>query len=236
MQSHSHTFGSKALPMMFYTAINLRQYLPELKPPASFLSLAVAYFNIVLPSFLPSSASPESVFWSRCRTVKTQCRRYLMSPMLISRTQQMSKERGKRAKAFARKDTLLATTSHVRAAPRSVLQTTAPFSLPSKPQQTTSGAPPSIVLLGLSQLNNIDAIYNEKLYPSIEIMHMAGGTRKGNGGILMFSRTFRGCLHLSLGWDSHGFQEGIVEDFWGQVLGCVDEFLVQNTSGGLHRL
>ena len=87
---------------------------------------------------------------------------------------------------------------------------------------------PSIPLLGLSQVNNVDRLYTDDLYPSIDLVSIAAGTRKAKGGILVFLRTFKGRLYLSLGWDMNGFKESLVEEFGERVKGGIDEFLVHS--------
>ena len=102
-----------------------------------------------------------------------------------------------------------------------------PYYVDREPPSYTNLPPkPSVVLLGLSQVNNVDRLYTDDLYPSINLVSITAGTRKAKGGILMFSRTFKGRLHLSLGWDMNGFKEGLVEEFWERVKGGMDEFLV----------
>jgi hypothetical protein len=43
--------------------------------------------------------------------------------------------------------------------------------------------------------------------------------------MLMFAYTFAGRLWFSLGWDKNGYPEGVVEQFWDEVNGTVQEFL-----------
>jgi len=246
-RSATNVFAPETLPMMMYTAINIRPHLPIPPPPASFVFLAVAYFNVVLPTFLPSTSNLLPVFWHRARCVRLQKQKYLNSPMLVSRIQEMSKARGRRAKIFAKEDDNVLGGPHGHStvpptAPRpaskllpNALQAPGLVSKPpSPPAQSPSAqpAPPSAALLGLSLLGNLDEIYNAESYPSIQLTRLTCGTRKGKGGMLMFSHTFRGRLFLSLGWDAHGFSGGVVEDFWSRVQSGVEEFLV----GGRHTL
>lgn len=207
--------------MMFYTAVNYRPYLPPPPPNSSFLFLAVGYFNVMLPSSLPTTTSPSSIglgahevlqktFWNRARSVRAQSKEHLASKMLPSRTLIMAKERGKRARRFAAEDDgYLA-----RPAPPP------PSSLPA------SAKPPSLALLGLSQLGPLDPLYNPESYPAIKLFHMRATTRKARGGMLLFTYTFRGKLTLNLGWDQSAFEDGLVEAFMGEVERGVGEFLV----------
>jgi hypothetical protein len=75
-------------------------------------------------------------------------------------------------------------------------------------------------------MGNLDACYIPSLYPSIQLTALNAHTRKGKGGMLIFTFTFRGKLHLSLGWDREGFEPGVVEGFWKGVGEGVGEFLV----------
>lgn len=200
---------------MMYTAVNLRPHLAALPPspiPPSFLFVALAYFNIVLPSFIPSTCAPSAVFWNRARAVKAQSIKYLSSPMLTMRAYNTSKERERRAITFAKQDdgilaanaTSSGVISHAAIAPSA----------------------PSIALIGLSLLGNLDDIYQASDYPSITLTYNVGHTRKGPGGMLMFTHTFRGKFYLTFGWDKAGFKEGVVEHFWNNVQEAVDEFLL----------
>ena len=95
------------LPMMMYSALNLRPYLyplPSLRASSSYWFLAVGYFNVILPSFIPTTASASAIFWHRARSAKTQSAKYMKSPMLVARSQEMAKIRGKRARVFAKED------------------------------------------------------------------------------------------------------------------------------------
>lgn len=187
--------------MMFYTALNYRAYIPPLPPNISFVFLAVGYFNVLLPSSL--GGNPQDAFWERARAVRKQSKEHLLSEMLSSRTLIMSEERGKRARKFAAEDDGYL--------PRR----------PSAPSNT-----PSLALLGLSQLGPLDPIYTPTSYPALNLTHIRSTTRKAKGGILLFTFTFRGRLHLSLGWDREGFERGVVEVFLEEVEKGVKEFLV----------
>ncbi|KAI0275009.1 hypothetical protein BC834DRAFT_965456 [Gloeopeniophorella convolvens] len=69
------------LPMMMYAAMNIRPYFPK---PAhnSYWFLAVGYFNIILPNFIPASCDVSKTFWHRARSAKEQSSRTATSPMI----------------------------------------------------------------------------------------------------------------------------------------------------------
>ncbi|KAG8996935.1 hypothetical protein FRB93_000605 [Tulasnella sp. JGI-2019a] len=90
-----------SLPMMMYSALNLRPYLGP-TDTTSYWFLSVGYFNVILPTFL--SASTEASFWHRARSAKAQSAKCVKSPLLVCRSQEMAKERGKRAKTWAKQD------------------------------------------------------------------------------------------------------------------------------------
>lgn len=200
--------------MMFYTALNYRSYIPPLPPNTSFVFLAVGYFNVILPSSLPAPSSPQDLqntFWQRVHSVRKQSKDHLTSKMLPSRTLMMSEERGKRARRFAAEDD--------------------GFLARSPPPASPSNKPPSLALLGLSQLGPLDPIYTPSSYPSLTLTHIRSTTRKAKGGILLFTFTFRGRLHLSLGWDREAFEGRVIEGFLDEVEKGVGEFFVGGEGG-----
>ncbi|KAF9511613.1 hypothetical protein BS47DRAFT_1346639 [Hydnum rufescens UP504] len=79
------SFAPETLPVMMYTAVNLRPYSSNERValPGSYFFLSLTYFNVVLPSFLPSASSLASTFWHRSRSVRAQQKKHLKSPMLI---------------------------------------------------------------------------------------------------------------------------------------------------------
>ncbi|KAJ6624701.1 hypothetical protein B0H10DRAFT_2162119 [Mycena sp. CBHHK59/15] len=83
-EDHPEFAAPKTLPIMMYTAVSLRRYLAPISPLSSFMSLALGYCNVVLPSFIPATADRHAVFWARSRII--------------------SAERGSRAKSFVRQD------------------------------------------------------------------------------------------------------------------------------------
>ena len=99
--------GTKELPAMMYSALNLRPYFTVRRPSPwdSYWFLAIGYFNVILPSFLPAAGEPqERAFWLRARQAKEQSTRAAKSPLVASRTHEMATERGERARAWAKED------------------------------------------------------------------------------------------------------------------------------------
>ena len=99
---------NKELPTLMYSALNLRPYFtrkPETGLRDSYWYLAIGYFNVILPSFLPAGADAQrAAFWLRARQAKEQSTRAAKSPLVASRTQEMAVERGERARGWARED------------------------------------------------------------------------------------------------------------------------------------
>lgn len=238
---------AQKLPMMIYSALNLRPYIPPTPTqsppnfgiPASFWFLAVGYFNVILPSFIPSSATPEAIFWYRAQCAKAQSAKYIKSPMLVGRSREMSRERAGRAKGWAKDDDDAAANKNLDTRVDEVDAGLKAIALspvsppPSVPAPALSPIPatattPSSALLGLSLLGNLDTTYTHALFaPSNLTLHtLTTGSRQRKGGMLLFGYTFASKLWLSLGWDVLGFEKGIVEAFWEEVLSGVGEFLV----------
>ena len=44
--------------------------------------------------------------------------------------------------------------------------------------------------------------------------------------MLLFAYTFVGKLFISLGYDKNGYPEGVVEEYYEEMLKCVREFLM----------
>ncbi|KAF9518212.1 hypothetical protein BS47DRAFT_1371086 [Hydnum rufescens UP504] len=207
-----------SVPMMMYSALNMRPYLDPPLPlshlPSSYWFLSVGYFNIVLPSFIPSTAPASSTFWHRARSVKAQGGKYMKSPMLVSRNQEMAKVRGRRARMFAKEDD-----EEMKAASEPKTPVPITMSLPLKKPA------PSSALIGLSLLGNLDATYQHAAFPALELHTLTTGSRQRQGGMLLFGYSFAGKMWISLGWDVNAFQQGVVQDFWTRVLAGVEEFL-----------
>lgn len=180
---------------MMYTAANLR---PHLSPhsTSTYWFLALTYFNIVLPSFLPQS---PAAFWHRARLAKSQTHSTVNSPFLVSRALQMASTRGSRARGL-------------------------PSPLP--PAVTILPAAPSAALLGLSLIGNLDRTYDRALYPaSIKLHTVTTASRLKPGGMLLLEHTFGNKLWLHLCWDEMGFEKGQVEKFWEVLKRVVEEYL-----------
>ncbi|KIO24779.1 hypothetical protein M407DRAFT_212016 [Tulasnella calospora MUT 4182] len=213
----------KELPIMMYSALNLRPYLRPCD--LSYWFVSVGFFNVVLPSFLPSPKSREdermdndtlhSTFWHRARVAKAQSSRAAKHPMLVSRTHETAKVRSKRAQTFAAEDDARSQGIPV------------PSVIPSStPTVVEPSAAPSMALLGLSLLGNLDGIYTHKTYPALQLHTLTTGSRQREGALLVFGYTFVGKLWLSLGYDVNGFKEGVVDAWWKEVLDGVKEFLI----------
>jgi len=188
------TSQSTQLPMMMYTAINLRPHLS--KPVSTYWYLALTYFNIVLPSFLPAS---PAVFWHRARLVKSQTHRNVYSPFLVPRALQMASTRASRARGLPQ---------------------------PPPPVEPIVPPAPSAALLGLSLIGNLDRTYTRASYPpSVQLHSVTTASRLKPGGMLLLEHTFANKLWLHLCWDEMGFEEGQVERFWEGLKGAVEEFL-----------
>ncbi|KAG8948423.1 hypothetical protein FRC04_009793 [Tulasnella sp. 424] len=210
------------LPIMMYTALNLRPYL--LPSDSSYWSPALGFFNIILPSFVPSTSlsgdktawkALRSTFWQRARSAKAQTARATKHPLLVSRVRETARQRSETARAFAVEDDAkeLGLPMHPRTSS-------------STPIITQKSTAPSAALFGLSQLGSLDGIYIHKDYPSVQLHWHAPATRIRPGGFLLFSYTFAGKLYLNLGYDVNGFKDGIVEAWWKDLQGGVEEFLI----------
>ncbi|KAH6917006.1 hypothetical protein BKA70DRAFT_1251121 [Coprinopsis sp. MPI-PUGE-AT-0042] len=199
-------------PALMYSALNLRPYLKaNEKLNNSYWFLAIGYFNIILPSFLPKDSSKHaSTFWHRARSVKTQTAKVAKNPMIVSRSQLMAKERGLRARIWGMQDDGVECN----------------LSMP-KPVIFENDTPaPSKALIGLSLLGNLDGTYKHQAFSSIILHTLTTGSRQRQGAMLLFGYTFVGKLWLSLGYDANGFDDEIVQRFWKHVLAGVDELLV----------
>jgi hypothetical protein len=214
---------------MIYSALNMRPYLkPLLKASErpgtkeeheSVWFLAVGYFNVVLPSFLPGSHKRDGsvsksdlsrTFWERARSAKSQSAKAAKSPFVVSRAHVMSKERRLRAIQWAKVD------DGVEQPPK-----------PPPVDATKSPPPPSQALIGVSLLGNLDGIYKHGLYEEagVHLHTLTTGSRQRSGAMLLFVYTFAGKLWLSLGYDENGFEKECVSEFWKGLQNGVQEFL-----------
>lgn len=198
-----------------YSALNLRPYMA--KSPASYWFLAVGYFNVVLPTFMPRTISDAQTFWHRARQSKDQSTRAAKNSMAVYRTHEMAKKRGIQARAWGKEDDQKANGTWVPTPPVSPPEgaTTAPL-----PPKTPSNA-----LIGVSLLGNLDGIYKHQGFKSIKMHTLTTGSRQRNGGMLLFGYTFVGKLWLSLGYDEEGFEKETISKFWSGLEAAVGEFL-----------
>lgn len=192
-----------------YSAVNLRPYLNATPTNESYWFLAIGYFNIIFSNFIPKSVEVSLTFWQRAKSAKEQSTRYAKSPMIISRSRLMARERGQRSRAWAKEDDEKERGTYV------------PVANP-KPK---SQQPPATALIGLSLLGNLDAVYKHASYSEIQLHTLTTGSRQRPGGMLLFGYTFAGKLWVSLGYDENGFDQGIVDKFWCSCLNAIDELL-----------
>ncbi|OJT08171.1 hypothetical protein TRAPUB_933 [Trametes pubescens] len=214
--------SSVAAPTLMYSALNLRPYfsVPRPAPRDSYWFLAIGYFNVVLPGFLPSTPeAAEKSFWLRARQAKEQSTCAAKSPLVASRTHEMAQERGARARMWAKEDDEREAGTYVPPAPPAV---------PAEPRESVypvRAKSSAAALIGLSLLGNLDGVYKHAAFPDAELHTLTTGSRQRQGAMLLFGYTFKGRLWISLGYDSNGFEEGVVERFWKEAMDCVDEFL-----------
>ncbi|KAI6031478.1 hypothetical protein BKA83DRAFT_644792 [Pisolithus microcarpus] len=176
------------------------QYFKISPPHNSYWFLAVGYFNVVLPNFIPRSIEPSSTFWHRARSAKAQSAQVAKNPMFVSRCRLMAEERGK-------------------------CGTYTPPAPAPTPAQPTKPPVPSSALLGLSLLGNLDGIYKHATLPAVKLHTLTTGSRQRSGGMLLFGYTFAGKLWVSLGYDENGFDKEVVETYWQNVLGAIGRVL-----------
>ncbi|KAJ7227570.1 hypothetical protein C8J57DRAFT_1093051, partial [Mycena rebaudengoi] len=194
------TTQSRELPIMLYTAANLR---PHLAPQTSTSQwfLALTYFTISLPAFIPTT--PAAV-WHRARAAKTQMQRAVRSPLLTSRALLGAASRARRTP-----------TSSSFAPPNPI----ASSDLPTRPAA-------SAALFGISLIGDLDRTYVRIAYgPGVHLRSVATASRLKPGGLLLLGHTFGGRLVLQLCWDSMGFAEHEVERFWAALPAAINEFL-----------
>ncbi|KAF7344433.1 hypothetical protein MSAN_01924500 [Mycena sanguinolenta] len=212
--AHPEINAPKNLPMLMYTAINFRRYF-EPSPLDSCMSIALGYFNIVLPTFLPTDISPRKMFWARSRAAQRQISKYAQSPLLPQRAVVTSKLRGESAKAWARIDD------------------EANGTLPPSPRAPTPSTPnslPSLALLGFAHSGNWDQIYRPEAYPAITLIDAIGGAKRQPGGMLLYSWTLLGRLNFPLLWDDAGFPPGLMEEFRRYLVDGVYDYVLEDPS------
>ncbi|KNZ74090.1 hypothetical protein J132_08207 [Termitomyces sp. J132] len=190
---------------MIYTAINVRPHLAP-SPDPTYWFLALTYFNLVFPSFPPSS---HRAFWLRAKSAKTQTHAVVHSPLLVHRTLEMASERAARA----------------RKEPQPVVDV--PKLLNTTTGNLLPGPAPSAALLGLSLIGNLDTTYDRRAYPAFSLKDVTTASRQKAGGILLLVHTFGGRLWLQLFYDTEGFgSDGEIEQFWHELGNGVEEFLI----------
>jgi len=205
------TTDKAELPLMMYSALNLRPYLNPTGND-SYWFLAIGFFNVILSNFIPKSVDNQTAFWQRARSAKEQSARAAKSSMIVSRSRLMARQRSKQSRVWAKEDD-----EKLRGAWRQ----------PAKDNYSTpkSDQVPSTALIGLSLLGNLDGIYKHANFPDIELDTLTTGSRQRAGGMLLFGYTFAGKLWVSLGYDEKGFEEGVVQKFWCSCLDAIDTFL-----------
>jgi hypothetical protein len=200
------------LPVMMYSALNLRPYFTVRPANESYWFLAIGYFNVILSNFIPKSIDVSSTFWRRAQSAKEQSTRAAKNPMVVCRSRLMARERGQRSRVWAKEDDEKERGTWV--APKKVIS--------SEPKPDKA---PSSALIGLSLLGNLDGIYKHANFPEIELHTLTTGSRQRKGAMLLFGYTFAGKLFVSLGYDEDGFEQGVVQKFWDNCLSAIDEFL-----------
>jgi hypothetical protein len=170
-----------------YSALNIR---PQLLPSkASEAFLAISYFTVNVPAFLPATSSMEKRFWHRARSARAQIVRASTSRLLASRCLAMSDERQARA-----------------------LKRPAPF------REIVKNGAPSKALCGVTMTGNLDRTYTHGQYaPGLELLTLSVASRQRQGGFLLGSHTFKGRLWFEMAWDEYGFEEGVLERFWAEL-------------------
>ncbi|KAF7980912.1 hypothetical protein HWV62_36111 [Athelia sp. TMB] len=194
---------------LMYSALNIRPFLPAAPDPQV---LAVGYFNVILPSFLPQSLADISTFWTRAKSAKVQITKAARSPLTVSQNRRIGRDRAKNARIWAKEDDEKARGTFKAPTPQTQAQPVSPKT-------------PSAALLGLSCIGDLGGLYRHASYPSITLINQCGGTRQRSGGMLLFTRTFAGRFRMSFQYDENGFEGNLVEDFWKKCVEGVEEFM-----------
>ncbi|GJJ13028.1 hypothetical protein Clacol_007277 [Clathrus columnatus] len=193
--------GENLMPILLYTAINMRNSLP--KTVETFWFLALTYYTISLPSYPPNS---PLAFWHRASMAKEQTTRAVKSKLLLNRASLIAANRAKASSA--------GTTNTIK---------------PQLPPHARVDPPaPSRALLGLSLLGNLDSLYKQSDYsPQVKLLSFRGASKLKRGGLLFLAQTFRNQLEFHLVWEETGFEEGIIEKWWEGVITASHEYLLQ---------
>jgi len=197
-----------------YSAVGLQPYMrAEAALNDSYMHLAIGYFNVVLPSFLPRSANLDAIFWHRARAAQKQIVKAARNPMAVPRIREMARLRGSQARVWAKEDDDKAAGTWVPPPP------------PKKPVER----PLSSALIGLSFLGNLDSVYDHSSYGDVRLHTVVGGPRQRSGGTLLFSYTFAGQLWMFLGYDENGLDRATVQTFWKNFLALMKELLQEGS-------
>lgn len=179
----------------------------------SYWFIAIGYFNVILPTFLPQSGEITSTFWHRARSAKFQSIKAVKNPMAISRCREMARERGARARVWAQEDD-------------QKLAGTFKKPIVAAVESQVKEKIPSSALIGLSLLGNLDGTYKHATFPEIQLHTLTTGSRQRSGGMLLFGYTFVEKLWVSFGYDKNGYEEDVVNAFWTHVTEAIDQFLL----------
>ncbi|KZO99634.1 hypothetical protein CALVIDRAFT_354359 [Calocera viscosa TUFC12733] len=222
------------LPIMNYTALSLRPYLTypsaQLEKQMSYWFVALTYFNIVLPSFLPVTCAehfPASTFWERARAARDQIAGITRSRFLIHRARMMGAQRAERA---GWKPVPAPPAVPMPSEDGIPVQSHLPL-LPPSSDALTAISPrkepvPSKALMGISLMGNLDKVYLADQYPDIKLLDVATASRQKAGGILFLAHTFAGRMWLHMAYDENGFEEGSMERFWDEVGRAADAMFI----------
>jgi len=192
----------------------------DITAATSYFHLAVGYFNIVLPSLLPSGLSSSEIFWHRARETKKQTVKAVKSPFVVSRSRATNKVRRDRAVKWAKIDDEEAAAKQAqnaglglgiqepkRAAPVPQTPSEAPgpnlapvraeIGTPATPKSPATETKPSVLppasqraLMGVSMLGNLDGMYKHAAFGDIVLTSLTTGSRQRPGGLLLFAYTF----------------------------------------------
>lgn len=197
-----------------YSALNMRPYLmADKRLNDSYWFIAIGYFNVILPTFLPQSGEITSTFWHRARSAKFQSIKAVKNPMAISRCREMARERGARARVWAQEDDQKLAGTFKKPVVAAV-------------ESQVKEKIPSSALIGLSLLGNLDGTYKHATFPDIQLHTLTTGSRQRSGGMLLFGYTFVEKLWVSFGYDKNGYEEDVVNAFWTHVTEAIDQFLL----------
>lgn len=158
----------------------------------SFFHLAVGYFNVVLPSLVPRSLSTEELVWHRANQTKRQTIAAVKSPLSTALFVGTASARSKRSQHWAGIDDAAA---EAGPNPGLGLGISLPQRLPPAPAHTSREytTPPPMpagkALMGVSMLGNLDGMYRQQEYPSIQMYALTTGSRQRAGGLLLFAYT-----------------------------------------------